>query len=231
MLASLLLAVTPVRAEPEDDIRAAFGSFVDALNAHDVNAVDQLLVDSWQFLWIDPERVIRTRDDALKRFRELFKSGWRLEPHWTTWHVVMLDVSTAEIMLFVSVGGDASARLMRLSQVMVNTAHGWRVSTIVTDRPQADPLPLRTPPPRRSDSPNIGRTTAPQGHWGRAFAIAQSSPSIVHGAARRIRDSAMPLYFNLVAGKSAPSVDRRAPRDGREDRAHRAARIRVGRAA
>ncbi len=164
MLASLLLVVTPVRATPEDDIRAAFASFVDALNAHDVNAVDQLLVDSPQFLWIDPGSVVRTRDDALKRFRELFKSGWRLEAHWTTWHVVMLDVSTAEIMLFVSVGGDASTRLMRLSQVMVNTARGWRVSTIVTDRPQRDRLRWRTSPPGRSDPPNIARTSARQGH-------------------------------------------------------------------
>ena len=160
MLSSLLLAATPVRAEPEDDIRAAFAGFVDALNAHDVNAIDRLLVDSSQFLWIDPESVVRSRDDALNRFNELFKSGWRLEPHWTTWHIVMLDVSTAEIMLFVSVGSGASARLMRLSQVMVHTAHGWRISTIVTDRPLADPPSLRAPPPPRGNSPNIGASSS-----------------------------------------------------------------------
>jgi ketosteroid isomerase-like protein len=155
-LVSLMFAVTPAHAEPKDDIRAAFATFVDAQNAHDLKAVDQLLADSSQFLWVDPGRVVRTRDDALQRFGELFQRGWRIEPHWTTWHVVMLNVSTAEIMLFVSVSDAASTRLMRLSQVMTNTASGWRVSAIVTDRPQADPAPLRDPPPRKSDRPNIG---------------------------------------------------------------------------
>jgi hypothetical protein len=128
-----MLAMGPVGAEPKDEIRAAFGKLVAAQNAHDLNAVGELLSDSPDFLWIDRGRVVRRHDMALKRFGELFQSTWRVEPDWRTFHVVMLDVSTAELFVSVSITSGALARSTTMNQIVVNTAHGWRVSTILTD--------------------------------------------------------------------------------------------------
>ena len=45
-------AFPSLAATPEDEVRAGFETFVAAQNAHDVKAVEALLLDSPQFLWI-----------------------------------------------------------------------------------------------------------------------------------------------------------------------------------
>ena len=128
-------AMRSVWAEPEGDIKAAFSMFVAAQNAHDLRAVGELLSDSPDFLWTDPSYVVRTRSEALKRFEELFQGGWRVDPAWLTFHVMMLDVSTAEVFVHVWINDGAPARLMQMNHIL-NTARGWRVSTILADKPQ-----------------------------------------------------------------------------------------------
>jgi len=128
-----VLAMSPVCAAPQDEIRATFRKFVAAQNAHDVKAVGELLSDSPDFLWIDPAHVVRTRDGALKRFGELFQGIWRVDPEWPTFQVVMLDVSTAEVFVRVSITSGPLARSTRMNQILVNTARGWRVWTILAD--------------------------------------------------------------------------------------------------
>jgi ketosteroid isomerase-like protein len=128
-----VLATSPVRAAPRDDIRATYGKFVAAQNAHDLKTVGELLSDSRDFLWIDPGHVVRTRDAALKRFGERFHGPWRVAPDWSTFQIVMLDVSTAEVFVRVSIANGALVRSTRMNHVLVNTARGWRVLTIVPD--------------------------------------------------------------------------------------------------
>ncbi len=125
------LATSPVHAAPRDEIRGAFSKFVAAQNAHDVKAVGNILADSPEFLWIAPGYVVRGRDAALERFRALFQRAWRVHPDWPTLQIVMLDVSTAEIVVYVSVTDGGTPRAARMNQVLVNTAHGWRVLAIV----------------------------------------------------------------------------------------------------
>ena len=125
------LAMSPVCAAPKDEIRGAFSKFVAAQNAHDLKAVGELLSDSPDFLWIAPGRIVRGRDAALSHFRELFKSTWRVDPDWSTFQVMMLDVSTAEIFVRVSTTNGAPARSARMNQILVNTARGWRVLSIL----------------------------------------------------------------------------------------------------
>jgi ketosteroid isomerase-like protein len=129
-------AMRPVWAAPEDEIKAAFSMFVAAQNAHDLKAIGKLLSDSPDFLWTDPGHVVRTRSEALKRFEVLFQGAWRIDPAWLTFHIVMLDVSTAEVFVHVWIDDGAPARLMRMNHILVNTARGWRVSTILADKPQ-----------------------------------------------------------------------------------------------
>jgi ketosteroid isomerase-like protein len=148
-----MLAMGPVRAEPKDEIRATFGKFVAAQNAHDLKAVGELLSDSPDFLWIDRGRVVRRHDRALKRFEELFQSTWRVEPDWPTFHVVMLNVSTAELFVRVSITSGAPARSTSMNQIVVNTAHGWRVLTILTDE-TSQSYPERSSPTRATIAQN-----------------------------------------------------------------------------
>jgi len=54
-LATLLLVslmIKPAVAAPEDEIRSTFERFVTAQNAHDIKAVESLLLASPDFLWI-----------------------------------------------------------------------------------------------------------------------------------------------------------------------------------
>ena len=124
-------AVSPVCAAPKDDIRGAFSKFVAAQNAHNLKAVGEALSDSPNFLWIAPGRIVRGRNAALNRFGELFQSTWRVDPDWSTFEFIMLDVSTAEIFVRVSTTVGTSARSVRMIQIMVNTARGWRVLSIL----------------------------------------------------------------------------------------------------
>lgn len=109
----------------------AFSKFVAAQNAHDLSAVGELLSNSPDFLWIAPGGMVRGRDAALSRFGELFQSGRHVDPDWSTFQVMMLDVSTAEVFVRVSTTNGAPARSARMNQIMVNTARGWRVLSIL----------------------------------------------------------------------------------------------------
>lgn len=130
------LAIGPAYASPEVDVKAAFGAFVVAQNTHDLKVVGELLSDSPEFIWIDPGSVVRTRDEALKRFDALFRAKWRIDPAWLTLQVVMLDAWTAEIIVYATINNGPATQLTRINHIMVNTPTGWRVSTIVADRPQ-----------------------------------------------------------------------------------------------
>ena len=125
------LAQDPVCASSKE-IKVAFSKFVAAQNAHDLKAVGELLSDSPDFLWITPRDVVRDRDAALGRYAELFKGTWRVSPDWSTFEIVMLDVSTAEIFVRVAIANGGQAQPTRLNQVLVNTPRGWRVLSILT---------------------------------------------------------------------------------------------------
>ena len=127
-----IMAMGSVRAASTDEIRATFRKFVAAQNAHDLKRLDGLLNDSPNFLWIDSDSVLRTRDGALRRMGELFRRSWRVDPDWSTFQIVMLDVSTAEVFVSVSITDGALARSTWMNQVLVKTSRGWRVLTVLT---------------------------------------------------------------------------------------------------
>jgi ketosteroid isomerase-like protein len=126
-----MLAVDLAYAAPKDEISGAFRKFVAAQNAHDQKAVGELLSDSPDFLWIAPGHVARGRDAAINRFVELFQSRWRVDPDWSTFQIMMLDVSTAEVFVRISTTAAAPAQSTRTIHVLVNTPHGWRVLSIL----------------------------------------------------------------------------------------------------
>src|SRR5713226_1685920 len=64
-------------AAPEDDIRATFDRFVVAQNAHDIKALESLLLKSPDFLWVTRGAPVWGSDAALKRFAALYEGTWR----------------------------------------------------------------------------------------------------------------------------------------------------------
>jgi hypothetical protein len=138
-LAVLCFSATgPASAAPKDEIRTTFSKFVDAQNAHDLMAVGILLDDGADFLWTTPGHVVRSREAALARFRDAFQGIWRIQPDWSTYQTLRLDISTIEVFVRAAVSSGAPARAARLNVVLVNTAHGWRVLTfVVSDLPPA----------------------------------------------------------------------------------------------
>ena len=73
LFVSSILSVAPALAAPEDDVKGTFDRFVNAQNAHDVAAVQELLLDSPNFLWVTRGAPIWGRDAAMKRFEALYQ--------------------------------------------------------------------------------------------------------------------------------------------------------------
>jgi ketosteroid isomerase-like protein len=138
---ALILFVTPFvtpapSAEPEEEIRAVFGRFVAAQNAHDLGATRDLLWDSTRFLWITRGVPVWGREAALKRFEAVYQGTWRLEPSLAELHVTMLSNSAGQLyvpILFTSgpAGQPVQSTHVLMNQTIVRTPAGWKVANIV----------------------------------------------------------------------------------------------------
>jgi hypothetical protein len=135
-LIAVFLAIKPAAAAPEDEVRATFDRFVTAQNAHDLKAVESLLLASQNFLWITRGTPIWGQDAALKRFAALYEGTWRLDPEPAGLKVMMIDDGVAQIyvpiIFTIAASGQPSQQTRFLmNQVLVKTPSGWRVSSIL----------------------------------------------------------------------------------------------------
>jgi uncharacterized protein (TIGR02246 family) len=143
LLLMLLMSAGTAQAGTEDEVKALFTKFVAAQNAHDLKAVGELLQDSSNFLWITRGTPIWGRDAALKRFEALYQGTWSLDPKTNELKVIELQPSAAQLYVPVTfmiapAGQTAQPIRFLLNQVLVKTAEGWKVSSI---------LPIPAPQP------------------------------------------------------------------------------------
>jgi ketosteroid isomerase-like protein len=143
ILIALALATAPLAAASPDEVRQTFERFVAAQNAHDVKAVEGLLLDSPDFLWITRGTPIWGREAALKRFKALYEGTWQLTPEPGALKAVMLGEGTAQLFVPVSFnigapGQTPQSTRFLLNQILVKTPAGWKVSAI---------LPIPAPAP------------------------------------------------------------------------------------
>lgn len=144
LLAALALAAAPLTpAAPPDEVQQTFDRFVAAQNAHDLRAVEALLLDSPDFLWITRGTAVWGREAALKRFKALYEGTWQLAPEAGALKVVMLGENAAQLFVPISFSIGAPAQAPQttrflMNQVFVKTPAGWKVSTI---------LPIPAPAP------------------------------------------------------------------------------------
>jgi hypothetical protein len=133
--ATLLLVcfmIKPAVATPEDEVRSTFDRFVIAQNAHDIKAVESLLLESPDFLWVTRGAPVWGQDAALKRFAALYEGVWRLDPEPANLKVIMVGDGVAEvyvpIMFTIGAPGQPPQQTKFLmNQVLVKTQTGWKV--------------------------------------------------------------------------------------------------------
>jgi ketosteroid isomerase-like protein len=130
------LTINAATAAPEDDARATFDRFVAAQNAHDINAVESLLLGTSDFLWITRGTAVWGADAALKRFKALYDGAWRLEPDPSGLKVIMMGDGVAQIYvpIIFTIGAPGQAPQQTrflMNQLIVKTPSGWRVSAIL----------------------------------------------------------------------------------------------------
>jgi ketosteroid isomerase-like protein len=135
-LVVLTLLIRPLAAAPEDEVRATFDHFVAAQNGHDAKAVQTLLLDSPDFLWITRGTPVWGVDAAMKRFATLYQGTWHLDPEAASLKVIMIGDSTAQ--LYVPIvftigpsGQSAQSTRFLMNQLLVKTATGWKISNIL----------------------------------------------------------------------------------------------------
>jgi hypothetical protein len=123
-------------AATEQEVRATFDRFVAAQNAHDVKAVESLLLASPNFLWITRGTPVWGAEAALKRFSALYEGTWRLEPDIAGLKIIMIGDATAQIYIPIvftigAAGQQAQPTRFLFNQVLVKTPSGWKVSSIL----------------------------------------------------------------------------------------------------
>jgi ketosteroid isomerase-like protein len=135
-LVVLTLLIRPLAAAPEDEVRATFSHFVAAQNGHDAKAVQALLLDSPDFLWITRGTPVWGVDAAMKRFATLYQGTWHLDPEAASLKVIMIGDGTAQ--LYVPIvftigpsGQSAQSTRFLMNQLLVKTATGWKISNIL----------------------------------------------------------------------------------------------------
>ena len=131
----LSLMIRPAVAT-EDEVRSTFDRLVAAQNAHDIKAVESLLLGSPNFLWITRGTPVWGADAALKRFATLYEGTWRLEPDTSGLKIVMIGDAAAQIYVPIvftigAPGQQAQPTRFLFNQVVVKTPSGWKVSSIL----------------------------------------------------------------------------------------------------
>jgi hypothetical protein len=140
---ALIGSVGGARASTEDEVRAAFDRFVQVQNAHDLRALEALLVDSPQFLWITRGTAVWGREAALQRWAKLYEGTWRLDPEPASVRVTPIAEGAAQLhaaVQFTIGAANQPAQVSRflLNQVLVKSGGAWRVMSIF---PIAAPAP------------------------------------------------------------------------------------------
>jgi uncharacterized protein (TIGR02246 family) len=138
-----IAALPPALASPPEEVRQTFDRFVAAQNAHDLRAVEALLLDSADFLWITRGTPIWGREAALTRFKALYEGTWQLAPDASALKVAMLGDDAAQLFVPISfrIGAPGQApqtTRFLMNQVLVKTPAGWKISAIL-------PIPAPVP--------------------------------------------------------------------------------------
>ena len=134
-------------ASPSDEVRAAFGKFVAAQNAHDLQAVSALLRDGPEFVWVTKGAAIWGREEALQRFSVLYAGTWELKTDPCAARIVFISPTVAQLVAPITFrigppGQTASDANFIMTQAWIHESDGWIISSLLPI-----PVPPAAPPP------------------------------------------------------------------------------------
>ena len=136
LITVLLTVVINSKGTTKDDPITLFEEFIKAQNQHDLTALNNLLVDSPDFIWITQGQTIWGKESALKRFENLYKGTWNLEPDKSNFKIILLDKKTSHIYVPITftigaLGKEPKQIKFLMNMIIVNKSGRWKVSAIL----------------------------------------------------------------------------------------------------
>ena len=124
-------------ADPGTEARALYDRFAAAQNAHDIDAVRDLLLDTPEFLWVSNGMSYWGADTMVARMAQFQQAEvWQVEPDLAKAVAVTVNAETAyfHLPLTLVIGrADAPSQLRFLvSMLAVDTDEGWRIAALFT---------------------------------------------------------------------------------------------------
>jgi len=146
-LALALAAASAVRADADppkawQDVRALVVRFNDAQNAHNLEVVGALMLNSPDFAWEAGHVVELGHDAALNKLAQIYQGDWRVLPDYGALAIQLTSPTEAEVTVpteFKSAapGQDVVTTESIVRERAVLTPQGWRLALIATDPPPA----------------------------------------------------------------------------------------------
>jgi ketosteroid isomerase-like protein len=103
----LVAASAPAQASQLNNdqvaIRAAYVSFVDAQNAHNIPSIQKLLWDNPKLVWLTVTGPIWGPAAVINRFKQLFAGVWSSTVDYSNTDIVVHDATQADVIAPVSV--------------------------------------------------------------------------------------------------------------------------------
>jgi uncharacterized protein (TIGR02246 family) len=135
--AATILVAAPAIADPQQEIRDLYESFVSAQNRHDIEAVREVLSDRPDFLWISDGRPVWGREAMLERMATFQNAEvWRVEPEYEASQVILLDDDTAvfhlPLLLVIGTKADPAELKWLVEVICQKEAAGWRIAGLYT---------------------------------------------------------------------------------------------------
>ncbi|MEO6611604.1 MAG: hypothetical protein ABIT05_05350 [Chitinophagaceae bacterium] len=124
------------KAKEKNDPRGTFNEFIKAQNQHDLVLLSNLLLDSQDFLWITKGLTIWGKDEAIKRFENLYKGTWTLDPDLASLKIITLGKNSRQIFVPItfSIGekGQESKQIKFLmNMILIKKSNSWKVASIL----------------------------------------------------------------------------------------------------
>jgi hypothetical protein len=124
------------------DVRALVVRFNDAQNAHNLDVVGALMLNSPEFVWSAGNDVELGRDAALNKLARIYQGDWRVLPDYGNLSIQLVSPTEAYVTAptefkFAPPGQDVVTTQSVVRERVVLTPQGWRLARIATDPPPA----------------------------------------------------------------------------------------------
>ena len=146
-LALTLVTASATRADTDppkawQDVRALVVRFNDAQNAHNLDVVDALMLNSPDFVWSAGNILELGHDAALGKLAQVYQGDWRVLPDYGALSIQLVSPSEAYITAPTEFktalpGQDVMTTESVVRERAVLTPAGWRLARIATDPPPA----------------------------------------------------------------------------------------------